>query len=236
MLQLSSELQLLQRGPITAEVPPSFRHYPKLWAANNGDARILPAVTVSPPLSRRQLLIVRGDLAGYIQSFVPSRPSVSAFVLVDDVHCVLGWPRVDQRHLQSRKKTRARASISIWRKGVIAFVALRKLSRPIAAWAAWEIISRCREHRLSNGSRSSREIGNLVTSLLSRHGFALDERKSFRASIINSTADPFGFASRARRIFTNSLGNYSIFYFSLLYLLSLFIFTRFTIFKSIMAQ
>jgi len=160
------------------------------WAVNNGDARIPPAVTVRSALSRRQLLIVRGDLAGYIQSFVPSRSSVSPSRPLSSttMYCVVGWPRVDQRHLQSRKNNaRARASRSIRRKGVIAFVALRKLSRPIAAWTAWEIILRCRERgKPSNGSRSSREIGNLVTSLLSRHGFTLDERESFRASIINS--------------------------------------------------
>lgn len=53
---------------------------------NSGDARISPAVR--PPLSRRQLLIVRSDLAGHIQSFVSTRALPSrAFVSRPDVSC-----------------------------------------------------------------------------------------------------------------------------------------------------
>lgn len=162
-------------------------------AVNNGDARIPPAIPARPPLSRRQLLIVRSDLAGYIQSFVPSRPSVSAFVS-GRRRVLCAWLATRWPTPLTPKERRAHERISIRREGVIAFVALRKLSRPIATWAAWEIILRCGERepadRRTEVEPLGVEIGNLVTSPLSRcrgrHGFTLDE--GILPSIINFAA------------------------------------------------
>lgn len=92
---------------------------------------------------------------------------------------------------ERRTNARARARVSIRRKGVIAFVALRKLSRPIAdARVKWSWGAR-NESCAGSWTGSRLSIGNLLTSRLSRSqtGFTLDWKEIFCASllIINSS-------------------------------------------------
>lgn len=120
----------------------------------NSDARIPSAVTIEPLLSRPQLLIVPSDLA---QDTFKTRPTAPPFVpfrrfslFIPDDECCAWWAGralTSATYSWEERRTsfaaRARASISMRRKGVIAFVALRKLSRPIAdvrvklSWDAW---------------------------------------------------------------------------------------------------
>jgi len=155
------------------------------WVVNNGFSHIPPAVIVRPPLSWRQLLIVRSDLAGYIQSFVPSRPSVSLFrplsLTTTGIVCLAGHALTSVTY-SSERTMRAREHIDTAQR----CHRICRIAETFAAWAAWKIILRCRKRepgRTSNGSRSSREIGNFVTSPLSRPSgmVSLLTRKFFRA-------------------------------------------------------
>lgn len=107
-----------ERTTRCGSVPPSFRHYRE--PLTTAMLVFQSAVTVRPPLSRRQLLIVRGDLAGYIQSFVPLRapPSRRLGLCPPTTTCIvcLAGHALTSATYSFERTTRARESISIRRQ------------------------------------------------------------------------------------------------------------------------
>lgn len=125
----------------------------------------------------------------------------------------------------SLRKNDARTGISIRRKGVIAFVALRKLSRPIATWAAWEIILRCGEREPADRrteveplSRRDRKLGNEPALTIASGTVSLLTREFFRQLSISRRFIRIRFTSASnfdeliRHITMSSISSCFIFY------------------------